>query len=195
MIDPAGDAKHAGREIDDCFERGITLQCAEVVKKKCEKKYSNVRVVLTRFPGESLEPLQNASFANRLGIDCYISIHFYPETEPKPRLYLFYFMYHPTDIWQQPSDELILRPYDQAHLFSLQISKMWGYFMKFILEQDQYKKFFDIKGLFGIPFKPLIGVTSPALGIEIGLKYKNDWQKYVEPIVNSLEPIIKELRS
>lgn len=33
MIDPAGDAKHAGRVIEDSFERGITLQCAEKLKK------------------------------------------------------------------------------------------------------------------------------------------------------------------
>ena len=33
MIDPAGDAKHTGRLIQDTLERGISLQCAEELKK------------------------------------------------------------------------------------------------------------------------------------------------------------------
>ena len=34
MLDPSGDAKHTGRIINKTFERGISLQCAEVLKKK-----------------------------------------------------------------------------------------------------------------------------------------------------------------
>src|SRR3972149_4092399 len=74
MIDPAGDAKRAGRMLEDNFERGITLSCANCLKHDLEKKYTNVRVILSRFPGETLESMQNANFANRLQVDFYISI-------------------------------------------------------------------------------------------------------------------------
>lgn len=37
IIDPAGDANHALREIDDTYERGLTLQCAQALKKKLKR--------------------------------------------------------------------------------------------------------------------------------------------------------------
>src|SRR5579859_5868722 len=67
MLDPAGDAQITGRIIDDSYERGITLQLCEDIKKQLEADHpKNTRIVLTRFPGETIDPLQNANFANRL---------------------------------------------------------------------------------------------------------------------------------
>ena len=42
MIDPSGDAKHTGRVIQDTFERGITLQCAEALKKELNSAMTGV---------------------------------------------------------------------------------------------------------------------------------------------------------
>lgn len=91
MLDPAGDAQYPGRIIEDCFERGITLQFVEQLQVIITERFPSVRVVLTRFPGETRQPLQNANFANRLDVDLYISIHCYPESKPKSQLYLYYF--------------------------------------------------------------------------------------------------------
>lgn len=33
MLNPAGDARHTGRRIDDTFERSVTLQYVEKLKK------------------------------------------------------------------------------------------------------------------------------------------------------------------
>ena len=71
--------KDAGRIVNDSFERGLTLQFAQELKKELELNFNNIRVVLTRIPGETLESLQNANFANRLNVDFYLSIHFYSE--------------------------------------------------------------------------------------------------------------------
>ena len=71
MLDPAGDAQYPGRIIDDSFERGITLQCVEELQRAITRQFPHVRVVLTRFPGETCQPLQNAHFANRLDVDLY----------------------------------------------------------------------------------------------------------------------------
>ena len=49
---------------------------------------------------------------------------------------------------------------------------------------------FTILGSYKIPFKPLIGIKASGLGLEIGLKNKNDWQQYIEPLAESLTPII-----
>src|SRR5271156_6610097 len=91
MLDPAGDAQNPGRIIEDSFERGITLQCMQELQAVIAQRFPRIRVVVTRSPGETRQPLQNANFANRLDVDLYISIHCYPESKPKSQLYLYYF--------------------------------------------------------------------------------------------------------
>ncbi|MCA9725847.1 MAG: N-acetylmuramoyl-L-alanine amidase, partial [Kurthia sp.] len=116
MLDPAGDAKHTGRMLNDTFERSITLQCTEQLKKVIETELPHVRVILTRFPGESLETLQNANFANRLHVDLYVSIHCYKETETKPQMHLYYVSFN--DDFLTKTYDLCLYPYTQAHLIN-----------------------------------------------------------------------------
>lgn len=192
MLDPAGDAKHPGRIVRDSFERGITLQCAEQLKKMLEATYKNIRVVLTRFPGETIAPLQNANFSNRLHADFYLSINFYHGKEERPRMHLYYFIYHPvTDFWAQ-SVPLCFYSYEQAHLRNLKKTKHWGQIMLNTLSSDEHKRLFDCRGIYAIPFRPLIGIRAPALAIEVSLGEKTDWVRYVQAIVESLKPIIYE---
>ncbi len=188
MLDPAGDAKHTGRRLEDSFERGITLQCTEQLKKVLEKRHPNMRVVLTRFPGESLQPLQNANFANRLDVDFYLSIHFFQEKNIKPQLFLYHFSYN--DDFITKVFDLCFYRYDQAHLFNMPTIKLWGNTIKNVLEKELYKKQFDVHSVFKLPFKPLIGIKAPAIALEAGLKYKDDWYIYIEPIADSISAII-----
>lgn len=190
MLDPAGDAKHTGRQIGDSLERGITLQFAEKLKKKLEKQYPDIRVILTRFPGETIYPLQNASFSNCLDVDFYLSIHFFPETKTKPDLFLYYFSYGDDFVTRVP--ELFFCPYDQAHRINGSITRSWANEIAKILMNDTHKKLFNVNSILGIPFKPIIGIKAPAIAIEIGLKEKIDWKKYIKPIATSLEPIVTQ---
>lgn len=188
MIDPSGDAKHAGRTLDDSFERGITLQCAQALKNQLERQYSNIRIVLTRFPGETLEPLQNANFANRLNIDCYLSIHFYQDQhETRPKLYLYQYLQNSTDLWQKNFLKLTFLPYDQAHLVNSQTTHQWATHIQKALQEN---KKFDIKAFHSMPFAPLKGIKAPAIGIEASLGHKTDWQRYVCPLSHALGTII-----
>lgn len=191
MIDPAGDAHTTGRTIDDSLERGITLQCAERLKTELEQRYPSLRVVLTRFPGETLQPLQNAAFANRLDVNLYVSIHFYQEHATKPAVYIYHFSY--ADPLPKQSHNLVLYSYDKAYLPHAQTTKQWALLCKKVFEKDPYKKQFDIKGVFALPFKPLIGITSPAIAFEAGLKHKDDWTLYVTAFADSLEPLINTI--
>jgi N-acetylmuramoyl-L-alanine amidase len=193
MIEPSGDAKHAGRAIDDCFERGITLQCSQHLKKVLEQMIPGIRVILSRFPGESLEPLQNANFANRLAVNLYISLHFFEEKEEKPTLYLYYFLYNPTtDYWKNKAENLSFITYDQAHKNFLNSTKMYANSLYSMLQSSCYKNQFELKGIFGIPFKPLIGISAPAIAFEGSLKSKDDWKIYCEPIIQGLKKIIQQ---
>ncbi len=193
MLAPAGDAKHIGRKIGDSFERGITLQYAEQLKKIVEEECPSVAVIISRFPGDIISPLQNASFANRLQVDLFISIHFYQTTETKPQLHLYQFSYN--DDFITPTAGLSFYHYDQAHLFNKKQTDAWATCIKQMCKKDQYQKLFIVQDICRLPFKPLIGVTAPAIGIEIGLKNAPDWQQYLAPLVQSIHKLYQKLCS
>jgi hypothetical protein len=179
-------------KIPDALSKTIlnAVLLSNLPKALLEQQNHNLRVILTRVPGETIEPLQNANFANRLDVDLYISIHFYHEKEALPRLYLYHFVSNPiSDFWAKPQ-KLAFHPFDQAHLQSITKTNIWGERLKDILMQDMYRRIFEVKGFFGLPFRPLIGIKSPALALEIGLKNKNEWQRYLIPISQALSNLL-----
>lgn len=187
MLDPSGDAKHTGRIINNTFERGISLQCAETLKKRILEAFPKTRVILTRVPGETLQPLQNASFANRLNVDLYLSLYFYKEQETSQHVTLYYYLANKTtDFWHQP-DSLFFYPAHQAYLLNLKTTKKLGDQFLSILKDPDKIPFFQATGLFGIPFKPLNGITAPALSLEIGLQNNKDWNYIIDPILTFIE--------
>jgi N-acetylmuramoyl-L-alanine amidase len=196
MLDPAGDAKYPGREIDDAFERGVTLQYAKKVKYELETTFPDMRVIITRVPGESTEPLQNAQFANRLQVDLYVHISFFKATEEKPQLFVWYYVHNGiTDFWHKPSNAYTLIPYDKAHLKKIATTQQWGTSIQEILSQNNYRNQFEVMGFYGTRYKPLVGIVGPALGIEASIKNKDDWHMYVQPLVCALGSIISRYRT
>lgn len=194
MIDPAGDAQYPGRVIDGSFERGLTLQFAEELKERLENKYTGIRVILTRFSGETVEPLQNAMFANRLNVDIYLSIHFYHQKQNLSTIYIYQLLYNPaTDFWQRITHPLSFIPVNKAYLINSAQAKKLGTILQKSLREQEKRLEYTCKDLLGIPFKPLIGIRAPALGIEIGLKNKEDWQRFIEPIFNGAALLIQVL--
>ncbi len=189
MLNPAGDAQRTGRKIEDTFERGITLQCAEQLKKVIESTYPHISVILTRFPGDMVYPLQHANFANRLNVDLYLSIHFYHETGVKPNMYVYRFSYN--DDFMVPSQPLAFYSYDQAHLGASKKTAAWSEQIKQIITQPVYAKKFNVHGVYKLPFAPLIGIKAPAIGIEASLKSKDDWGVYIDPIVACVGNILE----
>lgn len=190
LLDPAGDAQYPGRIIDDCFERGITLQFAEQLSGAIAKRFPSIRVAITRQPGETRQPLQNANFANRLDADLYISIHCYQESKPKSQLYLYYFSYN--DPFASKPSPYAMCPYDKAYLYSMQTTKKWSDLIAQTLRDGQYASMMIFHGVYALPFAPLIGIKKPAIAFEIGLKQKDSWKQFIEPIIASLTPIFTQ---
>jgi len=189
MLDPAGDAQHAGRQIEDCLERGITLQFAEKLKEEVERKHG-INVFITRVPGETLEPLQNANYANRLDVDFYLSVHFYKEKEVFPRMYLFTFSYRDDFAIKKP--DLYFYPYDKAHLIHINKTQRIAEIIKNLFLEDAYKKKCKFEGIISLPFRPLVGIKAPALAIELGLKQKNDWKNYLDDFTTMISNVITQ---
>lgn len=185
MLNPDGDAKIAGRVLNDSFERGITLQFCTKLKKELEKKYNNLRVVLTRFPGETIEHLQNANFANRLNADFYLSIHFYQETEILPNLYIYYFLKEP--FFSSNPVSLHFYTFDNAHLLNIQKTIQYAKQLKNELKENNK---FKTNNEIGLPFKPLVGIVAPSLAIEAGIKDSQSLDVYLEPISEAICKIL-----
>jgi N-acetylmuramoyl-L-alanine amidase len=183
MLDPAGDARTTGRTIDDNFERGVTLEFSQALKGALESLVPGARIVLTRVPGEAIAPLQNANFANRLNVTLFVSLHCYQDTETRPCVATYYHLQHPiTDMWHKPQS-LTFYPYDNAHVTSVHTSVAAA--------QAAYKQLCSYKSISckpscGIPFKPLVGVTCPAIAFEIGIKHKDSWQNLVSPLAQTI---------
>jgi N-acetylmuramoyl-L-alanine amidase len=189
MLDPTGDGQYAGREIQDCFERGLTLQCAQEIKKQLTEQCNHVRVILTRTAGETIQPMHNALFANRLQADLYFRIGFYHESDMPSHAALFYSCNHPQDFWQT-INPLQFFHVEQAHLLHLKLTKQLATNFLHILQNNQRN--FIAYGAFAVPFKPFVGIQAPALYLEVGLHNTTDWKYIVKPIVNFVESIMHE---
>ncbi len=189
MLDPFGDAQHTGREINTTtFERTITHACVQEIKQQLLQQIPDIQVVLTRVAGDYLQPLQNAQFANRLGVDLYVSIGFYHEEKIPNSLALFYYMQQSQDSLHT-FNPLQLYPVDQAHLayfpVSCQIAQKW----KRLLMQKSVNPSFVFQGAFGLPCKPLLGVQVPAFYIEAGLRKNDDFKYLVQPLVYCIKAL------
>lgn len=192
MLNPAGDAQHAGRTIEGNFERGTTQLFVEELKRVIESRHSNIRVIITRIPGETLQPLQNASFANRLGADLYFSIHFY-QKEGRQQLYLYRFCQNPvTDGWQLSDTTLSFVPFNKAHIANLSLTKNMA--SKIISFFEKTHTPFSFYGPLAIPFAPLIGIKAPALAFEMSLAHNNDWNYYIAPLADCIGVALEVLK-
>ena len=181
MIDPSGDARQPGRLIDDTLERGITLQYAQALKDKLEETCP-CSVIITRDAGEIVYPLQNASFANRLDVDLYVSIQ--ACYTPKSKSCIDLYVYSTNDYIPQRTSNLSMIPlnkayqthHDQTHAIARAIQQTCT---------SSYPNV-SIRGIFALPVASLRGINTPALGLELLLASKDDWLSFVEPIAISI---------
>ena len=185
MLDPAGDAKTTGRIIDDSFERGIALQYVQRLKQALEEQIPSIHITITRLPGETVTELQNAHFANRMAVDLYISIHFFNEDKVIPRVYLY--TYAQYDDSELRKIDLSFYRYDQAHLLNHVTTQKAADLFCEVFTQNKYKKKLSCSSCtYSLPFKPLVGIKVPALAFEIGLKNKDDWRHFIDPLCEGL---------
>lgn len=186
MIDPAGDVKNPGRKIDNNFERTLTFNFVENLKNRLQEKY-NLRCILTRSPGEQVFELQNASFANRLNADFYLSVHIFKSELVKPSVFIYNLVYNSVfDLANRVIDSYKFVSIDQAHFLNIKKTQYFGQHIKNCLTQENYKKNFDFYGLYGIPVKSLVGIIAPALIIELGVADQEQINSLIDPIIESL---------
>jgi len=186
MISPAGDLNNPGRKLSDGYERGVAFQIAEKLKNLLFEKYG-IKAVLTREPREAIVPLQNASYANRFNADFFLSIHVFKQENPKPKVFTYYQMFNRVkDLAGFNVNSLEFVSIYESHYKNLKLTMSLAERMKNALIDTKFDKIFDSFGPIGLPLKPLVGITTPAMVLEIGLCEENDWKNIVEPIAESL---------
>jgi hypothetical protein len=188
ILDPSGDAQRTGRLIHDNFERGLTLQCAEKIKEYLAVHALHIKVIITRMPGDIVYDLQNASFANRLEANLFINLNCYYCKETKPTLFLYQFSYGNDFIGGSP--DLAFHTYDDAYRINKPKTDAIATQFKHFLSQPPYQSLFSIAGSYCVPLKPLIGIVSPSITCEMGLKNKESWITYVEPISKAIMQVL-----
>jgi hypothetical protein len=188
MIDPAGDAKNTGRHLHGSLERAETYKCALELKTSLEKQFSNVRVILTRAPGDEIVPLQNASFANRLDVDFFIRLQLYHEYAEKPKIYLYQLIFDPIlDMAHHAQNQITFIPVQQAHFQNIKTTTLLTEQIKSALSTRETQISFDCYGVYGLPIKPLVGIIAPAITVEMGLLADNNWQLFISPLVEGIK--------
>jgi N-acetylmuramoyl-L-alanine amidase len=185
LLEAAGDTIHPGRSIDDSFESSITFEIAQTLKQMINVQCPHAKVLLNRAQTETILPLQNANFANKLDIDCYISIHAFAETHIKPRVFIYQFSYH--DDFIAKENGLSFYPFDKIYLVNQKKTNTFAQQLKQALEKSSL---WNVYGVHALPFKPLIGIKAPAIGIEIGLKNRSEWREHADSLANGIIAII-----
>lgn len=188
VLDPAGDAKRTGRRIGDSFERGLTLQCVEQIKDIIARDAPHIKVVITRMPGDSVYDLQNASLSNRINADLFLNLNFYHTQETKPTIFLYQFSYG--NDFASYQQGLALDSYDQAYRVNKEVTDVMCQAFKKELSQQKYHSLCSVAGPYKLPIKPLIGIVSPSIAVELGLKGKELWHYYSEPLARAIIAVV-----
>jgi N-acetylmuramoyl-L-alanine amidase len=189
MINPAGHAGDPGRSLNG-FERAATFRFAQELQGALER-LNDCRVVLTRVPGEKIVDFQNASFANRLNVDLFTSIHLFKIDSEKPIVYIYQHVADPIgDFAHRSFPPLKIMPVLQAHQVNISKSKGMGEKLASIFLSSENQRLFDFGGFYGIPLKPLCGIVAPAILLEIGVNQDDDWQVVLDAIIQGLGAFI-----
>jgi len=187
VLDPAGDMHNPGRKLSDSFERGATMQCVEALKEQLEQLFSSadLHIVITRSSGTRRTQEQKAQLSNRLNADLYLHISFFHETDVQPRLFVYQFGYG--NDFPTPPNNLLFCPYDQAHCIALERTKKTVHQFYRSLSASTYA----VQPVSVVPYAPLKGITAPAVGIEIGLHTTRAWRQCIEPLAETIAPLIR----
>lgn len=191
LLVPAGDAHNKGRSLIHQFESSCMMALAQEAKEAIENRHNAVRVLISHSPSDILQPWHSATMANTLDIDLVLSLHCYHEQGPKPVVAIYTFSYG-----QDFVNKLIELSWQRAHnayLFSSHTTQAWSSLLIKELQKPSFTTLYTVTGPFKIPFTPLIGIKVPAIGIEMSLKDDDAYKNFIEPLAQSLDPIIDPL--
>ncbi len=177
ILDPAGDAKDTGRQLATCYERSITLQFCEELKKFLREQRPAYTVTITRTAGETRSQEQRAQIANQLHADFFVHISCFDDAAIKPHLMIYYMMPTATLPWSTNPYQLI--PAHKAHdLVWARVEKMVKSLHQSIINQ----KYYTVSKPLAIADARLASIMIPACTIEFGITSTIPWTPLIEQV-------------
>ncbi len=195
VLDPAGDSRNPGRQIQEQYERTIAMQCVQALKKELEQKTSELLILFTRLPGQQIDQLEKARFANQLPADLYISVHLYKTTQLKTQLHIYHYANQQLPLAHA---SLTCIPLHKAHLVHEKQTEQSAHHIKQCLSKQclsdpTFQRQCELHSPIGIPCLPCKGIIAPALCIEIGLNKPNGWICCLKPLTQAIHSLCLQL--
>lgn len=191
VINPAGDAKHLGRKLDEGYERAATLRFAEKLQQQLAQNNEKLNVIVSRRAGEEVSQQEIASFVNRLQAKLSITIHVYKSAQAKPNIHLYHLCYNPfTELTAQKQTAPDFTPLHKTHRINMQATRRYLEKIGHTLKQKRYKKKFDVNPGLPAPLKELVGIVPPAISIEIGINKEKRLDDLVGPVAHALQKVL-----
>lgn len=169
LLHPCGDKKTTGRVIGREFERSLTRNLADSIKKLLDNRH-DIQVMITHDIGTLAEHQQHAELANRLQADIYIDLRCYENSQMIPEVGIYFPLYNPsTDFWLKKTTPLSLVPIDKAYLKNILTSVSFAQQFTQTLK-ELYGRYVLVQNTYGLPLTPLIGIQAPSCVIECGIQ-------------------------
>jgi len=189
VLDPAGDFKNPGRQLATCYERSVTSQLCEAVKKRIADEYPHITVTITRTAGEACTQKQRAQIANQLMADLFIHISCFEQAALKPTL-TFYFYDDPMQQMPYVQTPYALVPVHKAHLVS---ETKTGAMVGTLCLQLHKQSLYVVQGPYGIPDARLRGLWVPACTLEFGISRTVLWTSLLDPLEHAIVALLKQV--
>ncbi len=176
VLDPAGDAKHPGRQLTTCCERSVTLQFCELLKEMIKQNHPHCSVTLTRTAGETRTQEQRAQIANQLHADFFLHISCFEDTALRPHIMLCYNLPLSNIPYTPPAYTLI--PLCKASdVASTRTQKM----VQMLHENLSTQKLYTLLPVCAIPDARLKGIMVPSCTLEFGVcRTVSSWVSLIE---------------
>jgi hypothetical protein len=193
FISPFGHAGEPGRVLHESYERAQAYHMGVALKDALEKAHP-CKVILSRTPGQDLAEHQTINFAHQTLPDLFISISLFAlsgNDGSKPQVHLYNLLIDPfTDAIRKAYHGISFVPLEQAHCSYLKASAAISNSFKTIAAQEPFVQQCECAGPYALPYKPLLGITAPSIGIEIGLRKDRDWELCLPMIIAALNKLI-----
>ena len=181
-----------GRIIDGEFEKDILSVWARVLQDQLTQTVPSLEVIILGQTEKEYDQTKLISQANRLNPDLIISLNLF-QTQTRPQLFMYHVLLSKEPFSSQNSPRLLFLPYEQAYMKHAYKSTLVGGNIYASLKM-QTKEAYELKSFLGIPYKPLMGLLPPALGIELGSTNAKSWELTVPSLTEALRQAIYSIQ-
>jgi hypothetical protein len=164
-----------------------TLLCTQALQQTVAATFPHLRIVLSRTSEDLSDPLQNASFSNRIHADLYVSFNIFVEKDVAKSIQLY--THTPPSFLhtQKKSSSLSFIPAHSAYEYYVQQSHSLA---NTFVERAKNAGTIPVDSPRTLPLKALQAIYAPSFLIEIGVSKSKDWRTYFSQIFEGLQHVI-----